>query len=435
MWRDRRLYGGTYVQHYVAMKITFLNQFYPPDIPATAGLLASLADHLAFHGHTVTVVASRATKRDRLFQSRSVNSVRVRRLWTPLFGKRTILGRLVDYAFFVIQAFWTMLSLPRQDVVVSLTTPPFIVLVALSHRIRYGPVKIVLWNMDCYPEIVETTGLMPTGGLTSRSLRAMNRWIMRRLDSIVCLDRAMENLIQNHYGVGEPLPTVVIPNWEPLGKFPRAAVRKRVEDSGHEGVVVLYQGNAGVGHEFDTVLDCAQRLNGAAVTFRFVGGGKWWPWLEQHAPHSMFPRWEVRPYVLGAGGPSLYADASIALITLREACKGIMSPSKLHACLACGLPILYVGPAGTNVDDCIVRFNCGASIRNGDSEAAAAFLRQLVESPALLRRLSANARVAFEAEYTDTHVLPRFDELFRAIAPANGHRSAAAIKQPRTGQE
>ena len=32
-----------------------------------------------------------------------------------------------------------------------------------------------------------------------------------------------------------------------------------------------------------------------------------------------------------------------------------MSPSKLHANLAAGLPVLYVGPEGSNVDEAIKR--------------------------------------------------------------------------------
>ena len=43
----------------------------------------------------------------------------------------------------------------------------------------------------------------------------------------------------------------------------------------------------------------------------------------------------------------------VALITLDERSIGVMSPSKLHANLAAGLPVVYVGPQGSNVDEAI----------------------------------------------------------------------------------
>ena len=47
------------------------------------------------------------------------------------------------------------------------------------------------------------------------------------------------------------------------------------------------------------------------------------------------------------------AGADLALITLDDRGLGVMSPSKLHANLAAGLPVVYVGPEGSNVDEAI----------------------------------------------------------------------------------
>ena len=53
---------------------------------------------------------------------------------------------------------------------------------------------------------------------------------------------------------------------------------------------------------------------------------------------------------------------------------GVMSPSKLHSNLAMGLPILYVGPEGGNVDEAIRRFGCGVSLRPGQTQEVADFI-------------------------------------------------------------
>jgi glycosyltransferase involved in cell wall biosynthesis len=388
------------------MRIAFVNQFYAPDLAATAGILASLAEHLAAEGHDVTVITSRSVDETSASEGGTRKGVRVRRLWTPKFGKRRLVGRLLDYACFYLQAVVAMLALPRQDVVVSLTTPPYIAVAALAHRLRSWKTRFILWNMDCYPEAAESAGMIRAGGFLSRFLRALNRWFMHRMDRIVCLDGAMEQLLQSHYGNRKPLPTVVVPNWEPIAKYPKPGSRPPLAG---RRLIVLYQGNGGVGHEFETILACARRMAHLPVTFRFVGGGKWWPWLEGHSRDPDLPGWEVRPYVPGDGGLSLYADADVAFISLRDACKGIMSPSKLHGCLAGGLPVLYIGPEGSNVDECIQRFGCGVSVRNGDAEGAARFLEGLLASPDRLQELSRDAREAFEKSYSDAAVLAQFE--------------------------
>src|SRR3546814_11110641 len=74
-------------------------------------------------------------------------------------------------------------------------------------------------------------------------------------------------------------------------------------------------------------------------------------------------------YVPKEQTPAVMAGADLALITLDERSLGVMSPSKLHANLAAGLPVLYVGPPGSNVDEAIERHDCGPSVREGDVRA------------------------------------------------------------------
>lgn len=401
------------------MRITLLNQFYQPDIAPTAVLAASLARHLAREGHTVTVVASRGG-----YQSVEVAGttgetaaeVAVRRLWTPRFGKARLLGRLLDYLAYYLLAAWTLLRLPRQDVVISLTTPPFIVAAALLHRALHRDSRIVLWNMDCYPEAPERAGMIREGGLVSRLLRWLNGGLIRSVHQIVCLDGAMRDLLQEHYGGATALPIEIIPNWEPLAMFPAERVPDRSRRDPCQPLVVLYQGNAGVGHEFETVLDCARQVRDLPIVFRFVGGGRWWTWLGGQVGRTDLPGWEVRPYVPKDQTPALLAEADVALITLRESSAGVMSPSKLHSNLAAGLPVLSIGPVGSNIDEALARFGCGVSLRNGDAEGAAQFLRALCASPARRAELGQRARQAFEHAYCDQQTLPEFSRLIARLA-------------------
>ena len=79
----------------------------------------------------------------------------VYRIWTPRFGKDNVLKRCIDYGTFYLMALWRLLRLPRQDVIITLTTPPYIAFIAVLHKMLHRRTKLILWNMDCYPEAME----------------------------------------------------------------------------------------------------------------------------------------------------------------------------------------------------------------------------------------------------------------------------------------
>ena len=107
------------------------------------------------------------------------------------------------------------------------------------------------------------------------------------------------------------------------------------------------------------------------------------------------------------------AGAGAALIVLSDDALGLMSPSKLHANLAAGLPVLYVGPEGSNVDEAITRFGCWVSIRSDDVDGLVAAVRRLRDDHAWRAELSAGARRAFDEAYSDRATLPAWDAVLR----------------------
>jgi len=425
------------------MRITLVNQYYPPDLAPTAALCAGLARGLAAAGHEVTVLASQggyagpkgAVSRE---AEADEGGVRVVRFRTPAFGKRRLLGRLLDYSGYFLRTVWRLWSCPRQDVVVCLTTPPFIGWAGLLHRLRHRDSRLVLWNMDCYPEAAEISGYLRAGGLPSRCLRWVAGQIVRGADRVVCLDRAMTDLLRRNYETpARQLPIEIVPNWEPASLFPAPEGGPSGRESSHAEVplTVLYQGNAGMGHEFQTIVAAAERLRDKPVAFRFVGGGRWWSWLQEQGPSRGLPRWSVGGYVPKDQVPGLLADADVTLITLRPEAGGVMSPSKLHSCLAAGRPVLYVGPPGSNIDDCLARYECGGSFRNGDVAGVAGFLEGLGRDRRQRLRMGREARRAFETDYTDARRIPELMQIVTGGQPVGGtltHRTAAESGERRS---
>lgn len=434
------------------MRVTLVNQFFPPDLAPTAHLAASLAGHLAGRGHDVTVVTGGEGylgDRGQALHERP-DGVRVVHLWTPTLGKSSVLKRLSDYASFLGGATVRLAVMRRQDVIVSLTTPPFVVVSALGHKLLHRRTRVVLWSMDCYPDVIERLGSrtrggpvvhveavsrrqrlverlrdraapllsLRQGGPVSNVLRAVNRWVFRRLDHVVVLDDPMREVLLTGYGSvdGTRPPASVIPNWEAASDFP---ADRRVEpwvgydDPDLAGrFVVLYLGNLGYGHRVRTAVEAADLLAGDDVRWLFIGGGARWEQLTGlAATQGVADRVVQRDYVPKADTAAVMAGAGCALIVLGDDALGVMSPSKLHANLAAGLPIVYVGPEGSNVDAAIEQFGCGVSIRTGDAAGLAAAVARLRDDPAWRAELAANARRAFDEAYCDIVTLPLWDEV------------------------
>lgn len=400
------------------MRLTIINQFYAPDLAPTGRLAAALANHRAGLGDDVSVVTSYGgyVPQSQLATGSGRVNPRVYRLWTPRAGKASPLARLADYAAFTLLAGWRMLTMPKQDVIVSLTTPPFVAWTAVLHRAIHPGTAVILWNMDCYPEIMERTGVIQRKGIASRLLRWLNRSLFKQLTSVVALDRAMLDLLRSSYGRHDGGPSWhVIPNWEPRAMYPSDLSPlpwSGIDQLGLQGrFVILYTGNAGFGHSFESVIQAAEKLDGEPFSWVFVGGGDKFAWLADQAATRRLNHLHLVDYVADDALPSVLASAGCALITMNENAMGVVSPSKMHACLAMGLPILYIGPPGGNVDDAIQRYELGASLRHEDVDGVVTFLRELAEDSEKRRQLGERARAAFEDAYSDVKALPQFDSV------------------------
>jgi glycosyltransferase involved in cell wall biosynthesis len=414
------------------MRITLINQFYPPELAPTGHLAASLVEHRAALGDEVRVLTGRGGYVSGTSGATTSEGdlVKVHRLWTAGLGKSRVAFRLIDYASFYVQAAVRMLLLPRQDVIITLTTPPLIGLTAALHKCLHPRTRIVLWNMDCYPDAAEAVGLIRRGGLLSRLVRMLVRLQFRTISHLVTLDGAMSQLLLSQYApAGRVLPTTVIPNWERTAQFPAldltATDGASAAGGAALGLTILYLGNTGYGHAFDTVLEAARRLRRRPVKFLFIGGGKRWQEIADAKSRDGLDNVELKSYVPKEETPRVMRGADYALITLHNWALGIMSPSKLHSNLAMGLPIIYVGPQGSNVDEAITRFQCGVSLRTDDADGLTAFIEQALEAPQLRAEGSQAARRAFDSQYCDAQTLPMFDAVIAQVVGRACTRSEA----------
>ena len=401
------------------MKVLLLNQAFYPDVASTGQHLADLAVALAESGHEVTVLtSSRAYDRPsvRFARRERWRGIDIRRLACTGFGKGARWRRAADFAAFLLSCSLRLLLLPRQDVVVALTTPPLISsLAALFVRIKGG--RLLFWVMDLNPDEAVAAGWLRQGSLMERFLASILRYGLRSAHRLVVLDRFMQQRIREK-GIAADRITVLAPWSHDDAVASDAAGRKafREKHGLADKYVVMYSGNHSPCHPLDTVLGAARQLAGdGRVVFCFVGGGSEFDKVGRFAAEHGLRNIVQLPYQpLAELGASLSA-ADLHVVVMGNEFAGIVHPCKLYNILAVGIPILYVGPEDSHIGDVLARpfgQSASRSVRHGDTGGA---VRAILAGVAGQLEVRSPREIAVAQEFSKKALLPQMTSVVEAL--------------------
>jgi glycosyltransferase involved in cell wall biosynthesis len=400
--------------------LLLVNQYFWPDMAATAQLLAELAEDLSTGGAEVTVLAGRGSyapgRPGRLPRKEEWRGVAIRRVWCTSFGRGSTLARVVDYLTFLISAKLFLLLGRRYDVVVCLSTPPFVAVLGLLARLRGA--RFVYKVEDLYPDVAVALGAFRTGSPAAQVLGSLSALLLKKADAVVALDEGMRCALQAR-GARR---VEVIPNWADGENIrPDEAAGSRFREAyglrGH--FVVLYAGNLGLAHRFDVVIEGARRLvqTGPDVVFLFVGGG---PRLtEVKGLADGLPNVRFMPYQPRESLCELYNAADVHLVALCNEVAGLLVPSKYPAALAAGKPVLLVGGVGADFWREIEEERLGWCCRHEVDEVLAA-IDQATRAPEARLASGRRAREVFETRYDRRITTAKWSALLRGVVGGAG---------------
>lgn len=448
------------------MRVLLINQYFWPDMAATAQLLTDLAEDLAAAGFEVTALSGRGSyargRAGALPARERFGNIDVRRAWCTDFGRGSALGRMIDYATFMASAaaFVTFGRWPaaasaaaRPPVVVCLSTPPLVAALGILAQARGA--RFVYKVEDLYPDVAVALGAFGARSLATRFFQRLSRLVLRRADAVVALDEGMRVTL----AARGARRIEVIPNWadgRALAPDSAAGERFRRRHRLEERFVVLYSGNLGLAHRFDAVIAAARTLEqaseGAAaapsplgsaqgdngpgvspctpghergsrrVLFLFVGAG---PRLEEvRRACGGLPNVRFLPYQPRDTLRELYNAADLHLVTLRDEVSNLLVPSKTAAALACGKPVLLVGGRGSSVAAEIERHSVGWCCAHDPGEVAAV-VRRAARGGGSAQEMAARARRLFEARYDRTMATTRWRTL---LVEADGAGAGEALR-------
>ena len=334
------------------MRFLFLNQYGPPDPVPTARLLGELANHLQGQGHEVEILSQSQSYHGRPARGGS----RWRRELTALFA----IGR----------AGWSG-KRARPDVVLSLTSPPGLVVVAalLARRHR---ARLAHWAMDLYPELALALGETGPNAIFHGIQNAM-RWAYRRCALVIALDEDMQSHLQTTYGLKD---VRVLEPWSSAESERQIAAASASAPEAETPWIWLYSGNLGRAHEWRTLLD-AQRLlelRGGAARLVFQGDGAARPLAIAYAESIGLQRCAWNGYVHEAGLIESLLGAQALVATQRPETRGLLWPSKLALLERLPRPVLYVGPVDGAIANRLRRRAGTGIFAPGQAEEVAAWI-------------------------------------------------------------
>jgi len=398
------------------MRVLFLNQYFYPDMSATAQIMTDLAVDLAAAGIDVTVITGQSAYigNGRFPAREHHRGVDIIRVPATNLGRNHLVGRAVDFASFFGTASLALSRVRNVDIVVAMSTPPLLSLLGVARK-TFSRARFVYWVQDLYPDVAVELGVLSRTSLATRIFEVLSRTSLRGADHVVAIGDCMAEQLQRHRIPDARLS--VIPNWAdgdaitPVDHTDNWFRREhRLEDK----FVALYSGNMGRAHRFDTLIGTAEALvDDPRFAFLFVGGGPRAGEVQEAA--DRLPNLRVLPYQPREDLAYSLGAADVALISMEDTMAGLIVPSKLYGHMASARPIAFVGPANSSAARTIEATGCGRVFPHGDTHGLAQFLETLHADPTLRRTMGQRGRTAFDASFDRRRTTQEFSTLLGAL--------------------
>lgn len=383
-----------------SQSILFLNQHYYPDLAATAQNLTDLCEHLADEGREVHVISSRGmyhTKGDRLPKYQVHNGVHIHRVGGTSFGRDHNLGRVLDYATFMILALIKLIRLQRFDVVSTLTTPPMLATLGTFIRGLKGS-KHIIWSMDLHPDAEVALGMLKEDYWLTDLLVRLHRYNQKKADAIISLGNYMTKRIMD-YGVdASKIKEINIwSNKNDIEVEHKEDCLHTLPEHFKNRFIVQYSGNLGLVHEFETMLQVIKSFaDDDSIGFVFNGEGPRKQQVAEFVVANNLKNVALLTYVPMRRLSTSMGKADLHWFSLREEFVGMAVPGKSIGYMASGRPVIFIGPQFSDNGETIAAANCGFVVDFHKTEKIRDIILKLKDNPELRSMLGHNGRRWFE---------------------------------------
>jgi glycosyltransferase involved in cell wall biosynthesis len=324
----------------------------------------------------------------------SRHGVRILRANGTRLRPRRFAGRALNYITYFLTAAVASFGVNRPDVVMSLTDPPIIGLLALWTARRTGA-KFVFLCEDIFPEVAVLLDDFHNETV-NRTLDRVGRYLLAHADRVVALGERMRARLVDEKGA-DPQKIAVVHNWADCEAI-RPASKDNAFSRAHglaDRFVVMHSGNLGMSQNLDVILDAADRLRDRRdLLVVFVGDGTRRQALESAVASRRLDNVRFIPYQPKEQLADSFAAADVFLVSLKAGVEGYIVPSKVYGILAAGRPFVAAVDPSCEAAAIAREHGCGVLATPGDAGDLASQLLTLYENRAETAAMGRRAREA-----------------------------------------
>lgn len=399
-----------------------VTEYFHPDTASTGQLMTDLATGLQERGLDMTVYTGQPNYHsgDNEKQPRisTYEDVLVKRIRAPQVRQSSLPRRLFNWGVFTVWMFVAMLfsRTEKEREVIFVSNPPFLpVAMWLVCRLRGWNYTYIVY--DLYPDQPAELDYIEEDGLIDRAWGVLNRRAFLAAKHVVALGPVMKDRISSNAGPKFDASKVeIIHNWEDeefIRPMDKADNWFSEEHDLVDPFTILYSGNIGDFHDLETLVKAAAEFDDDNVRFLIIGEGDNKDTIVSLAEDLdlrgdtvrflPYQPWDDLPYSLTSG--------DVSVVTVKEGFEGICVSSKLYTAMAAGMPVLTIAQPHDDESRIVDQFEAGIHVAQGDVEGIVDAIEQWRRDPDLVDRQGANARRAFEENFTTDASIDDYHEL------------------------
>jgi glycosyltransferase involved in cell wall biosynthesis len=331
--------------------------------------------------------------------------------FTPYRRNRAV-SRIATWLWFARQAMRYVRSQAGDAELVLSTNPPLL-LPLMANLLQAGHFRYHLIIYDLYPDALANHWSGRNGWLR-RWWSVRNKAVMARAASLITIGEKMKSAL-GRYIDGDLEHVHVVPCWADLSSMGGApgienpfVLRYGLQDR----FVVLYSGNLGATHDFDTLLKAAPHLKGMTdIHFVVIGDGAQKGRVAQLVRRHGLPNVTLLPFQEPAMLPWSFGAADIGVVSQGEGAELFSVPSKTYYYMAAGAAILGITGQGSELEQITDQYENGRVVRHGAWQEVQEFILQLHDDREALQRCKQNSL------HAATHFTPEnATTIYRIIA-------------------
>lgn len=257
----------------------------------------------------------------------------------------------------------------RADVKIFFTQPPL--------NFLFFPIlpanRSVLYIMDLYPEMLFVSNIIKENSSLGKKLKYLSVKRLKKFDKIIVIGSCTKEILLKK-GIEEQKIKII-------RNYSNHNFDKIKEESDKKRVKILYSGNIGRPHHFNTILEAALVLKEFPVQFKFIGDGYRKKEIENYINEKKLKNVEILNKLSYEHYLKEIKSADIHFISLKTEYTGISVPSKFYSAIAAGGMILYEGDPNSELYQFLLNHkSVGRAIEIGDIEKMVEVIENYIPS-------------------------------------------------------